>query len=350
MPVTTDDDDAAAAAIEEKEPEELRDKGLLLLPGPAAEPRSPLARQDTTSAEPHYSVFPRSEKVTMVVVVAIIGVISPLTNTIYLPALNSLAADLDVGVSLINLSITTYQIFQGIAPSFIAAVAENHGRRPAYGLALAVYAVANLALALQSDYAALVVLRCLQSVGSSAAVALGSAVVADLVTRAERGSYMGWTSLGISLGPALGPTIGGLLDGYLGWRAIFWFLLVLAGVMLAVVCCFLPETCRAVVGNGSVRPPWWNLNLMQWLRARREAVAPGEKPTRWAEDTSTITKPRHRPNPFSAMKILLEPEGGVTLFMGAILFSGYFVSDSSLARLLSSGSLLADRENVGLAD
>jgi hypothetical protein len=52
------------------------------------------------------------------------------------------------------------------------------------------------------------VLRCLQSAGSSGTIALGSAVVADLTTRAERGKYIGYSSMGISLGPALGPIIG----------------------------------------------------------------------------------------------------------------------------------------------
>lgn len=74
-------------------------------------------------------------------------------------------------------------------------------------LCFVVYLGANIGLALQNDYAALLVLRCLQSSGSSGTVALGSAVVADLSTRAERGKYIGYVSMGVTLGPALGPVI-----------------------------------------------------------------------------------------------------------------------------------------------
>lgn len=102
--------------------------------------------------------------------------------------------------------------------------------------------IANLALALQNSYPALMVLRCLQSAGSSATIALSAATVSDLVTRAERGTWLGYTTLGISLGPALGPVIGGLLNEYLGWHSIFWFLLIMSGVVTFLMVCILPET------------------------------------------------------------------------------------------------------------
>jgi len=54
-----------------------------------------------------------------------------------------------------------------------------------------IYLAANLGLAFSESYAALFLLRCLQSTGSSGAVALALGVVADISTSAERGSYMG---------------------------------------------------------------------------------------------------------------------------------------------------------------
>lgn len=134
------------------------------------------------------------------------------------------------------------QIFQGVAPSFIASFSDNHGRRPAYIVTFSIYMAANLALALQNSYPALMVLRCLQSAGSSATIALSAATVSDLVTRAERGTWLGYTTLGISLGPALGPVIGGLLNEYLGWHSIFWFLLITSGIVTIFMVCILPET------------------------------------------------------------------------------------------------------------
>jgi multidrug resistance protein len=143
---------------------------------------------------------------------------------------------------------------RGLAPTFIGSISDKNGRRPAYMICFVIYRGANIGLTLQDSYPALVVLRFLQSSGSSGTVALGSAVVADIITRAQRGKYIGYASMGVTLGPALGPIIGGLLNQYLGWRSIFWFLTIFAGSMMLLMILFFPETSRSVVGNGSVPP------------------------------------------------------------------------------------------------
>ncbi|PSR82028.1 major facilitator superfamily domain-containing protein [Coniella lustricola] len=293
---------------------------------------------DTTNemaAEAIYSVIPRNQKIIIIMLVSVSGLLSPLTGSIYLPALNQIAQDLKVKTSLVNLSITTYQIFQGIAPSFIGTLSDVKGRRPAYIVTFSIYLIANLALALQNSYPALMVLRCLQSAGSSATIALGSATVADMVTRAERGSWLGYTTLGISLGPALGPVIGGLLSEYLDWHWIFWFLLIFSAVITALMVTILPETGRAVVGNNSIRPPKWNLSVLQWWRLRHGKPMNGGAQD-YVEDHSTIAKPRKRPNPLSSLLILREREGGITLGFGGIFFAGYFMVLTTLSEQLTS--------------
>lgn len=193
-----------------------------------------------------------------------------------------------------------------------------------------VYLAANIGLAVQNSYAALMTLRCLQSCGSSATIALSSGVVADMVTRAERGKYLGYAAMGVTLGPALGPVIGGLLDSYLGWRAIFWFLAILSGVLFLVLFIFLPETGRNVVGNGTVPPPWWNMSLLAYLKQRhqrRQGVEP---------EVETVKPSRKRPNPFASLKILAEKECGIILGFGSIMYGGYYMLLTTLSSELSS--------------
>lgn len=78
--------------------------------------------------------------------------------------------------------------------------------------------IANLALSLQNSYTALLLLRMLQSAGSSGTVALANGMVADLVTSAERGEYIAFASLGTMLGPSISPVIGGLIAQSLNWH------------------------------------------------------------------------------------------------------------------------------------
>ncbi len=81
--------------------------------------------------------------------------------------------------SKVSLTVTTYLIVQGLAPMMIAGFSDKAGRRPAYFICFTIYIIANLALALQNNYIALLLLRMLQSGGSSGTVALANGVVGD---------------------------------------------------------------------------------------------------------------------------------------------------------------------------
>jgi len=159
-----------------------------------------------------------SKGVSIVFMVAIAGFFSPLSANIYFPALNTLATDFHVSSSIINLTLTSYMIFQGLAPTVFGDLADMTGRRPAYLIGFVVYIGACIGIACCDSFAALLVLRCLQSTGSSGTVALGAGVVADIATAAERGVWMGWATSGPMVAPAIAPVLGGIFTEFLGWR------------------------------------------------------------------------------------------------------------------------------------
>ncbi|KAH7163382.1 major facilitator superfamily domain-containing protein [Dactylonectria estremocensis] len=283
--------------------------------------------QPRTNDEPEiaiYSIFTQWEKRFIVLAAAGTAFFSPLSAQIYFPALTAIADDLDVSSSQVNLTITTYMIFQGITPMFIGSLADSGGRRPAYVVCFTIYIAANIGLAVSPSYGALLGLRCLQSAGSSSTVALCVAVVADVITSAERGQYIGLTILPIVLAPALGPVIGGVLSEYLGWRSIFWFLAILAGVTIALVGVFFPETCRHIVGDGSITPPVMYRSLRQIIKRRRGASskAKGGESTEAPKTKSQFKfKP---PNVLEAILILFQKETGLLLLLGSLVFAGFY--------------------------
>ena len=114
-----------------------------------------------------YSTFSKLQKRWIVLCIAVAGMFSPLSSFIYYPAVHSLATDLRTSIETINLSITVYMIVSGITPSLLGDAADQIGRRPVYIFAFVIYFFANIGLALQQSYAALLVLRMMQSLGSS---------------------------------------------------------------------------------------------------------------------------------------------------------------------------------------
>ncbi|KAL9619131.1 MAG: hypothetical protein Q9160_006220 [Pyrenula sp. 1 TL-2023] len=269
-----------------------------------------------------YSTFSTGEKKVIILAASVATFISPLTSNIYFPALNTLAADLHVSVSKINLSITTYMIFQGVAPTFIGGLADSAGRRPAYMAGFTIYIAANIALALQTSYPALMVLRSIQSAGSSGMGTIATGIIADCITSAERGQYIGFTAVSTVLGPSVSPILGGGFSQTLGWRSIFWFLTIFGAVLFALNLAFFPETCRNVVGDGSVPPPKWNRSLLNHIherRMRREGMTPN-----FAERDGLAKSRRIRfPNPMSSIKVLARKEQLLLLSYAGIVYASY---------------------------
>ncbi|KAK7927614.1 MFS multidrug transporter [Apiospora marii] len=330
---------------------------------PSGEP--PSERPVSKDVQPNYSIFMTWQKRAIVLGAAAGAFFSPLTAQIYFPALGMLAKDLNVSITQINLTVTTYMIFQGLTPMFIGSFADATGRRPAYLICFVIYVGANIGCALAPNYVALLVLRMLQSAGSSTTVALCQAVVSDIITSAERGQYVGFAAVPTILAPALGPVIGGLISQFLGWRWIFWFLTILAGAFMVLYALFMPETCRNIVGDGSLRShkayrPLWQLGkeaLADRRRSRRRANQDSDngnnnkngltlRPTISRVSTKHSLHVR-RLNPFKSLTILFDKEMFLLLMYSSIIFAGFYAVATAMPSQLAANYGFSDL-TVGL--
>lgn len=214
----------------------------------------------------------------------------------------------------------------------VAGFSDGAGRRPAYIYCFVVYIAANIGLALQRNYAALLVLRCLQSAGSSGTVALCNGVVADCVTSAERGMYIGYTSVATIIGPIVGPIVGGVVAQYLGWWWIFWLLTIFSAVYFVPFFLFLPETCRKVVGDGSIPPPKLNQSLTGIIRERRRIKAGITVDAAQQEAVRKNYRLRF-PNPLSTLVIAGDKESGLILFCSGLLVAILYATTTGIPSL-----------------
>lgn len=298
-------------------------------------PEAPLETTEVAPApeepRPLYSAFTKRQKLFVVIMVSLASFFSPLSGQIYYPVMPTLVKNYQLTPALVNLTITTYMILQGLAPAFMGTFADTGGRRPAYIIAFAVYTAANIGLALQDSFAALMVLRCIQSAGSSGTVAFGYGVIADIATTAERGKYIGPMAAGVMVAPALGPVIGGLLAKFLGWRSVFWFLVVISGGYLVFFVIAMPETARKIVGNGSEAPTeWWRMSVLQWLSTRIHHLQKRSDEEQHAREDSqqqSGQQPRQTtklkfPNPLDSITILLEWDALIIIsYVGFVMFA-----------------------------
>lgn len=183
----------------------------------------------------------------------------------------------------------------------------------------------------------------MQSGGSSGTLALGYAVVADIATSSERGKYMGIVGAGINVGPALSPVIGGILAEYLGWRAIFWFCFIFSCSVLIPYALTVPETCRTIVGNGSIPPEGWHMTVIDFLHARhrerKQRRSSGSSQESERRDDNTHHPPKSKlrfPNPLRALRVALDKGVGLIIFYNSLLYLVFIITVSTLSTQFKS--------------
>lgn len=96
-----------------------------------------------------------------------------------------------------------------------------------------IYNIANLGFcafsarcALTPTIGGLIAMRFLQGCTASCSVNNAGGTIADVVPTHKRGAVMSLFSMGFLLGPVIGPFLGSYLAAAVGWRWIFWLLMI----------------------------------------------------------------------------------------------------------------------------
>ena len=287
----------------------------------------PVSIQPSTPTIP-YTVYTRTQKRRLRLLLGFATITSPLTATCYFPLLPLLRTHFATSAQAINLTLTIYIIFQALSPAVFGPLSDSIGRRCVFMFTLTLYTLGNLGLALnRTSYAALLVLRALQSLGASAALAVSYGVVADICVPSERGRMLGPVSMALNLGACVGPVIGGSV----AWRSgsyewVFWSLVIVGVVLWLGVGLFLPETARVLVGNGGSNAErwWWEESwssvLLRWLFAQKgnaETKSPdgqnrGDGPV---ASRKSILQQFRIVNPLACLRVMLHLDTFFALWM-----------------------------------
>ncbi|KZV84577.1 MFS general substrate transporter [Exidia glandulosa HHB12029] len=289
-----------------------------------------------------YSVWSHNEKITIVILTGAATMLSTMSGQIYFPAIPAIADAFRVSIEDINLTVTSYLVLQGLSPMILGPLADVKGRRLAYIICLTILCGSCIGMAVMPHdaYWLLVLLRCVQSAGSSSTISIGFGTVTDIATSEERGTLIGIAQLGPMLGPSIGPIIGGVLADKFGWRGIFWFMAAFAAAVEFALILLLPETLRKIVGNGSIPPPVHLRPLLPFLRRDRPDAEPLRNTPR---DTSTFAALKHL-NP----RFLKEPDVVAILSSSACGFALFQALSATISPVLFETYPFLTQTTVGL--
>ena len=161
----------------------------------------------------------------VVVLLALLLGIQPVTTDVYLPALPAMQADLRAAMAEVQLTFAALLLAFGVSQLVWGPLSDRFGRRPVLLIGMGGYVLASLACVAAPDMELLVLARIAQGAFMGAAVMCARAIVRDLYHPLEGARMMsrGLTGLGV-IAIACAP-LGSAVTEWVHWRAA---LLVLA--------------------------------------------------------------------------------------------------------------------------
>ena len=172
---------------------------------------------------------------------------SALSMSIFLPSLSAMTTYFDTEYAIMQIALSGYLAATAVLQVFIGPISDRYGRRILVLSSLTLFVGASIGALFATTVEVFLFFRILQAAVATS-MALGRAIVRDIVPQDEAASMIGYVTMGMALVPMVGPMIGGGLEQAFGWQATFVFLSAAGLATLALVYLDLGET---VQGEGT---------------------------------------------------------------------------------------------------
>jgi multidrug resistance protein len=163
------------------------------------------------------------------------------TFTVFIVALPSVASQFHTTVTVLTWTMVGPLLAYGLAAPILGKTGDIYGHRRLYLFGLLGAMVSALLTALAHNVDMLLFARTLDGIQGAATGTASGALINSVFGREERVKAMGWWSLVGAGGPVIGVSLGAPIIAAFGWRALFWFQLVLIIVAFCVVVVVLPR-------------------------------------------------------------------------------------------------------------
>lgn len=199
----------------------------------------------------------------IVLTLALLLGIQPITTDLYLPALPGLTQELGASMAQAQLTLTALLLAFGVSQLFWGPLSDRFGRKPVLLIGLSAYVLASLGSAVSPNIDLLIVWRALQGAAMGAAVMCARAIVRDLYTPLQGASVMSKGLSGLGVIACLSAPLGGLLTALFNWHAALLALSVFGAVSLALIALRFEETVPAknpqALQFGTLMSTWWGI-------------------------------------------------------------------------------------------
>ena len=176
----------------------------------------------------------------VILLLAAIVAVTPLTIDMYLPAFPAIAETLNTDIALVQVSLSTYLAGFAVSMLIFGPIADVLGRRKMVLFGLSGFALCSIALTYVTDIHTFWALRALQAIAGGAAAVTIPGIIRHIYGE-HTAKGMSYVSMIMMIAPLLAPALGSMVMHWFSWWAIFAVLALYAGALLIPAFIWLPE-------------------------------------------------------------------------------------------------------------
>lgn len=174
-----------------------------------------------------------------------ITLIGPLAIHLFLPVMPAVKTAFAISDAVVELTFSVTLFTMAIVTLFYGSLSDRYGRRPVLLSGLALFVIGSALAAFATSVTLLIVGRVIQAVGAGCGLTLSRAIARDVYGPETLVKAIAYLTMAYTIGPMIAPPLGGALMDVLGWRAAFWFALLVGAAILVGAYLILFETRHA---------------------------------------------------------------------------------------------------------
>ena len=198
---------------------------------------------------------------TVVVILALLMGIQPVTTDLYLPALPAIAEGFGATMAQAQYTLSALLLAFGVSQLIWGPLSDRFGRKPILLAGLSMYTFAAVGAAWADSIQLLITWRILQGVAMGAVVMCGRALVRDLYDPIDGAQVMSKGLTGLGLLACVSAPLGGFLSDHISAKAALMAMTVFGVLSLFVVAVFFKESVQhknlRVLVPSSLLRNWW---------------------------------------------------------------------------------------------
>lgn len=173
-------------------------------------------------------------KMSALFIATIASFLTPFMGSSVNIALPAIAFEFHVDAILLSWIPTAFLLTSAMFAVPFGRIADIHGMKKIFTYGIIIFTISSFLSAMTPSALALIAFRVLQGIGSAMIFVTGLAIITSAFPPQERGKAIGINIAAVYTGLSLGPVLGGFITQYMGWRSLFYLMVPLGLLVIAL--------------------------------------------------------------------------------------------------------------------